>query len=128
MLDFLIWTSNNKLIRIPTTGAKFTWSNKRDTSYFIDRRLDRCNRNQLWFDSYNEILVSTTLNISSSIQGWLDIWRICSKSRKHQCKIISNVAIIHIFNSSWMANIMVRFKDNFFLNSLFHFLYPSCRL
>ncbi|KAI5414824.1 hypothetical protein KIW84_040331 [Lathyrus oleraceus] len=65
MIAFLNWTDNNKLIHIPTAGANFTWSNKLDAPYFIERRLDICIGNQLWFDSCNQIPVSTLSKLCS---------------------------------------------------------------
>lgn len=65
MFDFKNWSNSNNLIHIPTSGATFTGSNKRDSPYSIERRLDRCIGNLMWFDVYNQIFVSTLKMIRS---------------------------------------------------------------
>lgn len=65
MIDFLNWTNNKNLIHIPKRGAKFTWSNKRYAPYLIEKRLDICIGNHLWFGSCKQILVSTLSKLCS---------------------------------------------------------------
>ncbi|KAI5435682.1 hypothetical protein KIW84_022198 [Lathyrus oleraceus] len=40
ILDFQVWNDTNQLIHFPTQGAFYSWSNKRDHPYFIERHLD----------------------------------------------------------------------------------------
>lgn len=58
MLDFKNWTNSNNPIHLPTSGSKFNWFNKCNVPFFIERRLDRCIGNQLWFNCCNQIFVS----------------------------------------------------------------------
>lgn len=46
MEDFGRWTDSNHLLHIPTTGARFTWSNSRKSVIHTQKRLDRevCNQ------------------------------------------------------------------------------------
>lgn len=76
MIDFLNWTNNKNLIRIPKRGAKFTWSNKRYSPYLIERRLDRCIRNHLWFDSCKQIPVLTLSKLCSDHNPLLLVFHI----------------------------------------------------
>ncbi|KAI5432647.1 hypothetical protein KIW84_020085 [Lathyrus oleraceus] len=52
MEDFGRWTDSNHLLHIPTTGARFTWSNSRMSVSHAQKRLDRAVCNQDWMDSW----------------------------------------------------------------------------
>ncbi|XP_058741658.1 uncharacterized protein LOC131614046 [Vicia villosa] len=71
MKDFNLWTNSNDLIHIPTIGARYTWSNKRDFPFRVERRLDRCVGNQIWIDSCSQISVSTLSKLlKKDLRSW----------------------------------------------------------
>lgn len=65
MQDFQNWSNNNSLIHFPTAGAMFTWSNKREPYFFVERRLDRCIGSSIWTDICNFIAVSSLPKLRS---------------------------------------------------------------
>lgn len=50
--EFLQWTSLRSLIHLDTSGAKYTWVNKREGGAFIAQRLDRAISNEKWIDHW----------------------------------------------------------------------------
>lgn len=66
MIDFQSWTNSNNLTHLATSGARYTWSNKRDPHFSIERRLDRCIGNSLWVDDFNCIVTSTLPKVFSN--------------------------------------------------------------
>lgn len=65
MLEFQAWTDSNHLIHLPTQEAFFTWSNKRDPIFPIERRINRVISNQLWLDNFSRTSVCTLPKIHS---------------------------------------------------------------
>ncbi|XP_058755572.1 uncharacterized protein LOC131628769 [Vicia villosa] len=65
MSDFKTWSDINNLVHVPTKGSFFTWSNKRNDPFFIERRLDRCICNHLWLVSCASTTVSTLTKLCS---------------------------------------------------------------
>ncbi|XP_058784485.1 uncharacterized protein LOC131659290 [Vicia villosa] len=63
--DFQNWTNDNALFHFPTTGADFTWTNKRDPPFTVERRLDRCIGNSNWIYSCNFIAVCSLPRVCS---------------------------------------------------------------
>ncbi|XP_058783724.1 uncharacterized protein LOC131658449 [Vicia villosa] len=119
MADFISWTDCNNLFHFPTIGAKFTWSNKRDPPFFIERRLDRCIGNSLWLDICSSIVVSTLPKICS------DHYPLLLDFHIHSIKVTSQIKFLRTWSlhdnckelifSAWSQNIVgcpINSEDN----------------
>lgn len=51
--DFNIWTNQNSLVHLLTSGALFTWKNGRKSNFHIERCLDRTICNQRWLEFWS---------------------------------------------------------------------------
>jgi len=58
-IDFSSWTSLHSLIHLDTSGAKYTWINKREGGAFITQRLDRTICNESWIDYWSTTTCNT---------------------------------------------------------------------
>ncbi|XP_019447354.1 PREDICTED: uncharacterized protein LOC109350586 [Lupinus angustifolius] len=63
--EFKIFVGNNNLLHLPTTGAKFTWSNKRMGVALTERRLDRALCNEEWLGIWTQVSCCTLPRIAS---------------------------------------------------------------
>ncbi|XP_058767194.1 uncharacterized protein LOC131640836 [Vicia villosa] len=110
MADFISWTDCNNLFHFPTTGAKFTWSNKRDPPFLIERRLDRCIGNSIWLDICGSIAVSTLPKVCSDHHPLLLEFHIHSFKVASQFKFLSTWSLHdnckELIGSVWSQNIV----------------------
>lgn len=89
MVDFQSWINNNNLFRFPTSGARFTCSNKRDCPFSVERGLDHFIENSPWVDACNCIMVSTLTKVYSDHHPFLLEFHINSARLMSQFKFIS---------------------------------------
>ncbi|XP_058764477.1 uncharacterized protein LOC131637902 [Vicia villosa] len=55
--------------------------------------------------------LKSMLNLSFSILGWEDIWRILDKDGAVQCKVINLAAVFSLLHTIWFARNKARFND-----------------
>ncbi|XP_019450480.1 PREDICTED: uncharacterized protein LOC109352716 [Lupinus angustifolius] len=92
--EFKSFADNNNLLHLPTTGAKFTWSNKRRGLALTERRLDRALCNEEWLDIWTQVSCCTLPRIAS------DHFPLLFSS----CSIIFNQPTPFRFHKMWVSH------------------------
>jgi len=59
MNEFLNWSDRDNLVHLPTRGARFTWSNRRDGRRLAEKRLDRTLCNHGWTLHQGQVCMAT---------------------------------------------------------------------
>ncbi|XP_019435293.1 PREDICTED: uncharacterized protein LOC109341779 [Lupinus angustifolius] len=63
--EFLAFTNSSSLIKVPTLGAQFTWTNKRRGNALIEKKLDRSLCNEDWLNLWSQVSCCTLPRIAS---------------------------------------------------------------
>ncbi|KAL2326630.1 hypothetical protein Fmac_025688 [Flemingia macrophylla] len=71
--DILNWINNNNLVHVHSSGAQFTWMNKRKGAQRIEMKLDQAISNTDYLDAWDSINCRTLARVQSDHEPLLTL-------------------------------------------------------